>query len=153
MQWEKCRGKVSKERVAFLEKRINISFPKSYIECMEECNGGVLRKRCFTYKFENERQTVDSIGVFLSLNQNEWADLLDIYENPPEFFPKGIIAFGDTGGGDFICFDYRDNKTTNDPPIVCWNHEADVGKDVSFLANNFEDFLGMLKEPEELPSF
>jgi hypothetical protein len=76
-------------------------------------------------------------------------DIINHYNNPPEFFPKNLVAFGCTGNGDQICFDYRSDPKTDNPPIVYWNHEADIGQDVSFVANNFVEFIRMLKEPED----
>ena len=90
-----------------------------------------------------------SIGGFLGFEDEEY-NIIDSYLSPPEFFPSGLIAFAENGGGDLVCFDYREDKNRSDPPIVYWNHEADVGKDVSFVAKNFDEFIGMLKEPEDI---
>ncbi len=75
-------------------------------------------------------------------------DIIHLYRNPPEFFPENLVAFGENGGGDLMCFDYRSNPYINNPPIVYWIMGREIGKDISFLANNFTKFLAMLKEPE-----
>ncbi len=72
------------------------------------------------------------------------------FKSPPEFFPEGLIAFAETGGGDSICFDYRESRDNPNPPIVYWDHEADAGKDVSFISKDLKSFLSMLKEPEDV---
>jgi len=71
-------------------------------------------------------------------------------KNPPEFFPEGLISFASVGNGDLICFDYRADPKTDNPPIVIWEHEA-AGSDeaVSFIAPDFESFMNMLMSDEE----
>ena len=71
------------------------------------------------------------------------------YNDPAEFFPKNLVAFGRNGGSDLICFDYRAEPNTDNPPVVYWIFGRNEGEDISFLANSFEEFLGILKEPEE----
>lgn len=96
---------------------------------------------------DSDQAMADGISFIYGLNSNE--NLIDNYLKPPEFFPKNLLAFGENGGGNMVCFDYRADLNTNNPPIVYWNHEAEVGKDVSFIAKDFEEFLSMLKEPED----
>jgi hypothetical protein len=63
-------------------------------------------------------------------------------------FEDGLIPFGGNGGGDMICFDYRNHDGDN-PPIVIWNHDMGFEHRVVFIANNFEEFINMLHEPED----
>lgn len=150
IEWDICNGLVSNSRIKYLEDTIGIKFPKTFTEVIKNCDRGYPKKDEFRYfdSFLN-RSFLCGVGSFLGLEDSQYDDFLKNYLNPPEFFPKDIIGFAITGNGDFICFDYRKGKDNPDPPIVYWNHEADIGKDVSFIANNFDDFLGMLKEPEE----
>jgi hypothetical protein len=62
---------------------------------------------------------------------------------------EGLVAFAEVGNGDQICFDYREGKDNADPSIVIWEHEGDEGKDISFLAPNFESFMDTLMDEEE----
>ena len=82
--------------------------------------------------------------------KEESYNIVQLNQTPPEFFPKGLVAFGEDGGGDFICFDYREGKDNPNPPIVYWRHDANEGEDVSFIAKDFETFIGMLKSEDEL---
>ncbi len=77
-------------------------------------------------------------------------DVWSLFEYPPEFFPKGVIAFGHVGNGDLICFDYREGKNNSDPAVVYWNHESNPKTAVSFIAKDFESFLGLLRSTEEV---
>lgn len=152
IEWLDCKGTVDIERINFIEKTIGHKFPMSFIDTIKTCDAGTPIKSDFAYFDENvKRKRQSGIGAFLFLNESDDCDFLETFLNPPEFFPSGLIAFADTGGGDFICFDYRNDTNSIDPPIVFWSHEADIGKDVSFLAANFNEFLSILEEPEALP--
>lgn len=147
---EGCCGKVEKLRIKLLEKEMEIRFPRSFINFIENCDGGVPVACDFQYiDIFYSRNRIECIGSFLSLNFTRDNNLYSFWQTPSEFFPVGLIAFAENGGGDYICFDYRQGKDNLNPPIVYWNHEANIGKDVSFVANNFEEFLGMLKHPKE----
>src|ERR1700722_3287534 len=146
---ENCLGKVSDERIKTIQSPVGVRLPKSFIEIVRGCDGGTPIACDFEYtdQFKKSKR-IDCIGAFLNLNPNEYGDFLSTFLNSPEFLPEGLIAFAENGGGDYICFDYRQDKNNPDPPVIYWNHEADVGKEVSFVTKNFEEFLGMLKEPE-----
>lgn len=145
-----CDECVSTERINFIEKIIGKIFPHLFLELVKICDGGYPLKDAFAYfDIYHQSMIISGVGAFLYLNDSNSSDFLKIYKNPPEFFPEGLIAFADNGGGDFICFDYRMDKESKNPPIVFWSHGADKGKDVSFIAKNFEEFIGMLYEPED----
>jgi SMI1 / KNR4 family (SUKH-1) len=38
--------------------------------------------------------------------------------SPPPHLPKGLIAFGEVGNGDLVCFDYRPKVAKEEPKIV-----------------------------------
>lgn len=149
--WEDCKEIVENERICFLENKMRVKFPPSFLECMKKCNGGVPNRSEFDYyDTHSHRIRGSGVGRFLNLCESRSSSFLGIFQHPPEFFPEGLIAFAENGGGDYICFDYRKNKENSNPIIVLWNHEDDIGKDVFFLANNFEEFIEMLKIVEEL---
>ncbi|MBS0271760.1 MAG: SMI1/KNR4 family protein [Proteobacteria bacterium] len=149
IKWYRCGKAATEKGVSNIESKIQIKLPRLYYDIMMICDAGVPLKTDFEYDDKShECMMPQAIGCFLGLEDPEY-NIGDVFKNPPEFFPEGLVAFAETGGGDYICFDYREGKDNIDPPIVYWNHEADVGKDVSFVANNFEEFLGMLREPED----
>jgi SMI1 / KNR4 family (SUKH-1) len=125
--------------IEFVEKIAEISIPYSYGDFIKICDPSVPIK----VRLQNLE------AIFLSLKQCQYTNLLDVFLSQPEFFPQNLIAFADTGGGDFICFDYRQDQLSNNPPVVLWQHEADEGEVVSFVAHNFEEFLSILKEPTD----
>ncbi len=148
--FDECYGNVSQERIKLLNQTIGVILPQSFIDLVKECDAGIPRACDFDYFNIAFQETWGSgIGHFLSLNHSQETDLLKNYLQPPEFFSEGLVAIAINGSGDFICLDYRESKNNLNPPIVYWNHDADVGKDVSFIANNFDEFLDILKEPSE----
>jgi hypothetical protein len=135
-----------------LEKKMSIFFPKMYIEIMLIQNGGTLNKYCFEYRNAYVVETMYSgASCFFRIDplatDAPEGTVEEYVLDPPEFFPKGLIAFADDGGGNLTCFDYRNTKA--DPPIVFWCRDDSEGEDVHFLANNFEEFINMLHEPTD----
>lgn len=130
--------------------KIPFNLPNSFLNLLKLNNGGGASYFYQYYDVCFKRYFTDGLGFIygISDHNDQIYDIVTEYYTPPEFFPKNLVAFSDTGSGNLVCFDYRNNPKTNDPPIVYWDHEADVGKDVSFIANNFDDFLGILKETE-----
>lgn len=150
IKWVDEGVSLSPEVVATLERKLGVIFPSKFKEIITFHNGGTPQKDSFYYYDEFLLRKVGSgVGGFIPLVHDEYESIESLVFSPPEFFPEGLVAFAETGGGDFICFDYRQGKDNPDPPIVYWSHGADIGKDVSFIAKNFEEFLDMLQEPDE----
>lgn len=148
--WIDLEDPVSLEKVKQVETLIGVKLSKQYVDLIKNHDGCTPVQDSFKYFDQYRSKDVRSgIGRFIPIKQNEFQNMITVYQEPPEFFPENLVAFAEDGGGDYICFDYRQGKNNLNPPIVYWNHEADVGKDVSFVANNFEEFLGMLEEPEK----
>jgi hypothetical protein len=148
------QGEISKCALESVEKRFNIMLPEEYISFITKHNAAYLktdvfdfidpnlcgRKSSDSFFFANAEKICYKIGL-LQADNHEW---------PLEYqFEDGLIPFGDNGGGDKICFDYRNNKITSDPQVVLWMHDMGFEHRVVFLANNFEEFINMLHEPKE----
>lgn len=130
-----------------LLKDFPFSLPKRYLNVLEDHDGGRVDYD-FNYYDENFGEKIDDgIGVIFGLSHKN--NLIEEYKTLPDFFPKKLVPFAKNGGGDFVCFDYRESPETNDPPVVFWSHDAENGKDVSFISENFVDFLSALYEPKE----
>lgn len=151
MDWLDKGKQITHAEVISTETLMNIKLPRSYIELIKNHDGGTPKKDTFCYlDVVSQKLRKSGIGAFLSMQTKNTLNMVYYFKQPAEYFPEGLIAFAQPGNGDFICFDYRKGKDNPDPPIVYWNHEADVGKEVSFVAQNFEEFLEMLQEPEDL---
>ena len=131
---------------------IDKNFPEKYINLIKDCDGGAPVKSALTYYNTYYKKTIYiEIGNFLRFCTSEetYESILDFYRMPPEFYNKNLIAFADTGSGDLFCFDYCLGKNNINPPIVYWSHGGEENKDIFFIANNFEEFLDMLYEPDD----
>lgn len=149
-----CQGYNSNSDIKWVENEIGVKFPKSFISINTKCDEGIPERDNINF-FDNVLEGAHGtcIGRFLSLNRKKntkFNHLVFLERNPPEFFPEGIIAFANEPAGNYFCFDYRKGKDNLNPPVVFWNHEgADTPEAISFLAENFESFLKMLKTEEE----
>jgi hypothetical protein len=136
-----------------LGKCMGVKLPEKYVRFITKHNGARLNARIFDY--------IDSAINRPSSNSIAFSNVLkitdDIFslkkQNEPDesyhYFEDKLVPFGDNGGGDFICFDYRKHDGDN-PPIIIWAHDVrDNSKRISFVANDFEEFINMLHEPED----
>jgi hypothetical protein len=137
------------EVISAFEKEHGIILPQEYIKLVRFRDGGLLKKDLFFY--QDSREMRNCVADFLcwqkeTLGENECVP----YEvnNPPEFFPKRLIPFAPDGGGNYVCFDYRDCK--ENPPIVFWHHEIEENEGIFPLANSFDEFTNNLKSEDEL---
>jgi hypothetical protein len=147
-------GEISVEVMRELEKTQNVILPKAYVDFISKHNGVRLEVNSFEYYDPNiGNKNSDSIAFNPAEKIQKSIDLLQ-YDEEPDLdikyrFEDGLIPFGDNGGGDLICFDYRKDRTTDNPPIVIWNHDMGFEHRVIFIANNFEEFINMLHELKE----
>lgn len=129
---------------------VPFAFPKQFLGLLQISNGGSIDYSFNYYDVQLKELISSDIGSVFAFNSGrDCINLEDEYNCPPEFFPKNLVAFAENGGGDMVCFDYRTDSKTDNPPIVYWRHDADIGKDVSFVANNFEEFIKMLEVPDD----
>lgn len=121
-------------------KKVSKKFFRNGLEPITyEGNGDWL---CFDYTSKQDLPPV--ITYHREIGHNE---ILDTIKNPPEFFPKGLIPFSQDGGGNYLCFDYRNCK--ENPPIIFWNHEVEENEGIFYLADSFEEFINGLKSEDE----
>jgi hypothetical protein len=154
-------GSLSKNKIKKLEKDCGVCLPRLYAEFISDHNGARFSNNCFNfYDCWRQGNSCESMA-FLDLRKikDDMESLLEQSTSDPndpdifkfyEYFDENLIPFGETGGGDFICFDYRESKDACDPPIIYWCHDANEPDErISFIANNFEKFINMLHEPED----
>jgi hypothetical protein len=173
IRWIETQIGIQEEGIKLAEK-IPFKLPNDFINLLRISDGGELDYE-FEYYNEGIKHTlIEGISVIYGLTTKnfympnkhydpfapegsldseeffvDYQNLIDAYEDPPACFPENLVAFGTNGSGNMICFDYRSDPTTDNPPIVYWDHGAYIGEDVSFLANNFEEFIQMLRESDE----
>jgi hypothetical protein len=130
------------------EKAYELLLPEVYKDLTRYKDGGWLQKYIFSY---DKGYMIDENSVcdFLCWKKDTMEDdyIIDRIESPPEFFPEGLIPFATDGGGNYVCFDYRNTK--ENPPIVFWHHEIEKNDGIFFLNDSFEDFINNLKSEDE----
>lgn len=154
-------GKINISQINALEKKRRIKLPNEYCRFIVNHNGASLYVDSFDFydkvykrnsseciafmKVEKIEKTVE-ILLNQSTNDEYCSDIFKFYK----YFNNRLIPFGDTGGGDLICFDYRQCYDCS-PPIVLWCHDSceENWNRISFIANNFEEFVNMLHEPKD----
>lgn len=137
------------ETFVCFEKAYRIALPETYKNLVRFRDGGLLKKDIFIYNNEY-RIDENCIARFLCWQQHTYEKyyIIDEINSPPEFFPKRLIPFAPDGGGNYICFDYRNCQ--KNPPVVFWHHEIEENDGIFRIANSFDEFLYNLKTTEEM---
>lgn len=144
--WDFSKGKLSTQEINQVEHQLKIKFPKDYLEIVINNDGGYPSPNDFLL---NNR--LEMINNLISFKISDSSNILGTMEAVSDRLIEGIIPFGDDPGGNLICFDYR---SSDNPTVVFWDHEiaggGELEKAISFICDNFTDFLDMLYEaPEE----
>ncbi|MEI8296321.1 MAG: SMI1/KNR4 family protein [Alphaproteobacteria bacterium] len=135
------------EVIDFTEKNLRVKFPQEFIDCISQCDRGVPEKPLVDL-INPAKGSIKEVGIgaFLSFNPACDANILREYFTLPDFFPKMLLPFAVTGGGDYFCFDYSiDGFEDKDPPVVYWFHENPEGESIADIAITFKEFLKKLK--------
>lgn len=149
LEWLNPGKEISEEQIIEVENIINFRFPYPFKKVLRFNNGGIPKKDAFEFWDESlKKNTRSGIGQFIPLLSTAYNSIVSLLKSPPEFFPANLVPFAEVGNGDLICFDYAKNEFN--PPIVYWHHEYDEGEDVSFVAEDFNAFLNILKISEEI---
>lgn len=107
-----------------VERNLGVIFPKSYKHYISNNNGGHIEG---TYIDESGIKEIISFR-FLILEEQilEYCNILN------GCTPKDIIPFATDAGGNYYCFDYKENQ--NEPKIVFLDHETTITQE------EFDDF-------------
>lgn len=145
-------GQTDVQLIRDFEKDYNVTLPISYVELVLKHNGLYFANNRFDFK--NMDGIVDSTDIyFLSFGEDFPENIVDYqwYGDPYEH--ENIIPFGINALGDRICFDYRQDLSSNNPPVCLvdcedtFTNEHGQEKMVIFpVANSFDEFLDMLYE-------
>lgn len=144
-------------------KYIGVKLPNEYIKFIKKHNTSSLFPcRYFDFYDDKRRLRYDTDSLdfcnFLKIRENMDICLEQSTDDPNnqdrfkfyKYFSELLIPFGENGGGDYICFDYRKDPNSDNPPVVFWYHDVAEQEDrTSFIANNFEEFINMLHECED----
>lgn len=150
--WDSYYGAGDLLKIANFEQKTEYSFPESYKKIVSEYNGAFIEDKDAFKFFSNliNEEVVFGVGLFLPYGETEnTSETIELgWEDKPDGFPvSGLLIFSALGNGDQLCFDYRSNPSTSNPPIVIWHHEGGSSTEsISLVADNFESFLDLLFE-------
>lgn len=152
--WQSYWGSADPLLISDFEEEIGKIFPVEYVEIVTKYNGAYV-VGCDAYRFYcnlTGRLETYGLGLFHAFGQTNsttesmrWS-----YENKPVGFPYYLVSFSRDGGGNLLCFDYSKDQSSSNPEIVLWNVNAEPGsgKEISFVASNFDALLNLLFEEE-----
>lgn len=149
-------GKIPSDLFNKVINEIGYILPASYLNLIQNHDGLYLYDNSFD--FVNIYGDQDERGiVFLSYFEEDLdGDILSNQENINDLDNGGIrdlVVFGICGNGDYICFDYRDNPTGDNPKVVLVYHDDEIQLSdgsmqmvVNHVANSFDEFFDSLYE-------
>ena len=142
-------------RILELEKKLKMKFPEKFVQIVEKYNGeNINGKELYKTKSGKER----AFSGFLDFNEGaeyegflkEFNDLVKFYK--PSFPKKGVYPFSRTGGGDYLCLDYRKNK--ENPKVVYFTHDTFYGEEYETIAESFDEwFESLYPDPDKLIAY
>lgn len=131
--------------IANLEAHLGVVFPKDYRLFVATSGGGSPVETDFDI---NEPRGVfnASIGVFLTVADGKYG-IAETLRNIEERKIDGLIPVAESGGGDFVCLDYRES----DSPVIAYWHHGRHGLDdeLVIVCDTFSEFLSLLEEPAD----
>lgn len=156
--------------VEAIEQKMGIKLPKEYVEIVLKYNDGYPLK--YLYPFDDTEKynhgypvkyiyptytvgmTHSSCSDFISISLNDEWNILNAAEKlqRDNIIPEKVIPFGQNGGGNYVCFDYRGR--TKHPRIVHHSYETadDIHEGIDnlyYVAITFKQFLKTLTEYHE----
>ena len=138
VKWSFKKSEISDSRIKEIQEKLNVIFPKDFVECVLENNGGQPTPECFDFK--GHKEAVFNALVDLSFDGK--GNLFEILQNLNGQLPDRIIPFANDPFGNFFCFDFRENGSPN---IVFWNHEKSGNDAIESVGFGFSEILKQLR--------
>ncbi|MGG1534172.1 MULTISPECIES: SMI1/KNR4 family protein [Brevibacillus] len=143
VSWLFPKRPLDTEEIKSIEQQLGIIFPKDYVDCVKQNNGGQPDPDTF---YVGDREAVFS--SLIPLNQEESRNVLTVKRKLAERLPEGVVPFADDPFGNYLCFDYRRNQ---EPKIGIWDHErgvSDKEKALTLICDTFTELVGMLTKSD-----
>lgn len=146
-------GPIDIAEIDAFENLVSRKFPNKYRELLSLHNALRTEKRIFPFidRTSGEEDTRDISFYGFGDNIADYDSIIRVQDHD-EIGHDGIITFGRSANGDYIGFDYKTKQNENDPIVVLMFHDRrDISNKmlVNYVADSFEEFLGMLYKPED----
>lgn len=142
----------TKDLINEVERELGYKLPDSYIHLMKLHNGGIPNKRAFPTT-EETSWAEDHVAItwILGIGREKYYTLCGEFGSrfmiEKGGYPNIGVAICDcpSGGHDMIFLDYSECGSNGEPRVVHIDQEYD--NKITFLANNFEEFIrGLVPE-------
>lgn len=120
-----------------IERRLNIKFPKEYIDFINNMDAINSKKIILLDEEENIL-----IKNFLSLNEDIEDSIIQVYNEYRSIMLEGVIPIATTEDEDYICLYYEMNRE-NLPKVILWSYELALdqyGEGMFPVSNSFSEF-------------
>lgn len=120
-----------------IEKRLNIKFPKEYIDFINNMDAINSKKIILLDEEENIL-----IKNFLSLNEDIEDSIIQVYNEYRSIMLEGVIPIATTEDEDYICLYYETDRE-NLPKVILWSYELALdqyGEGMFPVSNSFSEF-------------
>lgn len=121
IKWKYSHGIIKEDVIERVEKLLQITFPKDYVQGAIYNSGANVEPNCF--EMGNNQKV---FGALLSYEESSVDNIIAVYSRIKKSLPKKVIPFACEPSGDYICFDY--SKSETEPKIVFWYHEKSVSE-------------------------
>jgi len=138
-------GSVDASYIEKFEREKNCRFPLEYKKLLTKYNAVWLEKRDFLFQHDEMMDSRDVI--FFGYGDDLKKSLRIEFSQQEEYCHDGIVVIGESANGDFICFDYGKDLTTDNPPVVLMLHDyLDKYNKMAIypVASGFEEFISLL---------
>lgn len=142
-------GIVNIEEIEFFEKKIGYSFPADYKKIISQHNELRPSNDCFDFQFKNKEDSRDVSFYGYGPDVDSSTNIISNQQEKDLYYQEHLVAIGESANGDYICFDYRFDPSTNNPPIALMLHDytdEDNKMLVCSVADNFAQFIDSLYE-------
>lgn len=133
------------------EKKMGCILPSAYKSLLRNHNAVRPAENCFNFKFGDKTDSRD-VGFFgYGRSIHDYEDI-ERFQQEPEYSYYNIVVIGESANGDYICFDYRANPATDNPPVVIMLHDYPDENNkmlVCPVADDFEHFIDLLYSDDE----
>lgn len=120
-----------------IEKRLNIKFPKEYIDFINNTDAIMGKKIILLDEEENML-----IKNFLCLNEDIDESIIQVYNEYRSIMLEGVIPIAITEDEDYICLYYETDRE-NLPKVILWSYELALdqyGEGMFPISNSFSEF-------------
>ena len=143
IQIKPSNKKLNQKSLFDFEELIKYKLPKEYVEFLIKYNGGYPENNIIELR-DDEMKTI-AISDFFGIGIERINDLKATFEVYKDRLPKGFIPIARTEGGNIVCLSRHNGS------LFFWDHDTELlNEDIGYkyllpIANNFVDFLNMIK--------